>query len=282
MYKILPAGRFFLAIPMLVFPVFHYVYPTGVASILPPWIPWHLFWNYFTAITIQAAGLAFLLMIPTYTRLAAILLGVEIIIFTLNLHTFLIFPIPGVTWGVGPGFGTFPGRLINCFKEVGMIGACFIFAGSLSRSWPIARRNRLMTTGRIILGIAITAFGLLHFIYPAFGPGLPPMKDSISFPLPGHAFWVYLTGTALLVGGLCILTNTRVRQTAAWLGIMILLFLIITYLPWIPAHPEDLGGNWLKDLGIVGGTFILAGAYGLGSPATYQSILAHRHLDYPV
>jgi uncharacterized membrane protein YphA (DoxX/SURF4 family) len=261
MYKILPAGRFLLAAPMLIFPIFHYLYPTGVAGIIPPWIPGRLFLNYFTAVTIQAAGLAFVLLIPKYTRLAALLLGVEILLFTLLIHTFLIFPIPGVAWGTSPDFGDIGGRLINCFKEVGMTGACFIFAGILSESWPAGRSNFLFTTGRIILGISVTAFGLLHFLYPVFGPGIPPMRETVGFPLPGHAFWVYLTGVALDIGGLCILTNTRVRQVGVLLGMMVLVFCLLTYIPRFVANPGgEWGGGYLKDLGIAGGLLILARA----------------------
>jgi uncharacterized membrane protein YphA (DoxX/SURF4 family) len=131
-----------------------------------------------------------------------------------------------------------------------------------------------MTTGRIILGIALTAFGLLHFIYPAFGPGIPPMQDEIGFPLAGHAFWVYLSGASLLTGGLCILTDTRVRQAATLLGIMILVFCLLTYLAWIPAHPAQWVGNWPKDIGIIGGVFILAGAMPVPSRSPADSPLA--------
>jgi hypothetical protein len=38
---------------MLGYPVLHCVYTDFVASIIPPWIPWHLFWIYFTAMTIR-------------------------------------------------------------------------------------------------------------------------------------------------------------------------------------------------------------------------------------
>ena len=46
--------RFLLALPMLAYLVLHFVYTDFVASIVPPWIPCHMFWTYFTAYAIFA------------------------------------------------------------------------------------------------------------------------------------------------------------------------------------------------------------------------------------
>jgi uncharacterized membrane protein YphA (DoxX/SURF4 family) len=258
MNKILPAGRFLLAAPMLIYPFYHYVYPSAVAGIIPPWIPWHLFWNYFTAITLQLAGLA--IVIQKQVRLAAGLLGLEILLFTLNIHSFLLFPIPGVQWGLGEQFGTYGGRLNNCFKEVGMTGAAFMLAGMQSASWKMQGKDWLFTTGRIIFGISITAFGLLHFLYPAFAPGVPPMFENVGFIIPGKPLWAYLTGAAFLLGGICILLDKQVRKVAAWLGILIVVFDVLVWAPRFAQDPGELGGNWLKDIGIAGGALILGQA----------------------
>jgi hypothetical protein len=45
------------------------------------------------------------------------------------------------------------------------------------------------------------------------------------------------------------------------LGILILLFGLIVWVPWLSRHPQDIaGGNYLKDMGLVGGALLLAGA----------------------
>ena len=54
------AGRILLVAPMLAYPAMHFLHTGFVASLIPPWIPWHFFWVYFTAVTIIAAGLAIL------------------------------------------------------------------------------------------------------------------------------------------------------------------------------------------------------------------------------
>src|ERR1022692_787749 len=111
---------------------------------------------------------------------------------------------------------------------------------------------------RLIFAFCIAAFGVLHFVYPAFAPGIPPMSPKISFPIPGHLFWVYLTGAAFLALAVCIATDKRTRQAAMLLGLMIVVFDLLTWVPVFIAQPMQLTGSWLKDIGIAGGAFILA------------------------
>jgi uncharacterized membrane protein len=249
-------GRFLLALPMLVYPVLHFVYTNFVAGIIPPWIPWHLFWTYFTAVTIMAAGVA--IVFKKHAQLAATLLGIEIFLFCALIHMFLIFHKTGDPWAERAMFGDLPSRLINFPKDLGMSGAAFIFAGTQSEAFRTSGKDTVLTIGRLIFAVCIAAFGVLHFVYPAYGPGLPPMSANVSFPIPGHLFWVYLTASALLASAACIATNWKVREAAMLLGLMIVLFDLITWVPVFAAHPMELTGNWLKDMGIAGGAFILA------------------------
>lgn len=242
---------------MFVYPVLHFVYPDFVASIIPPWIPWHMFWTYFTAITIMAAGAA--IVFKKHAQLAATLLGIEIFLFCALIHVFLLFHAPGDPWAGRAMFGDVPSRWMNFPKDLGMSGAAFISAGMQSEAWRTSGRDRLLTLGRLILALSIAAFGVLHLVYPAYAPGIPPNSSSVSFPIPGHLLWVYLTAAALLVLAASIAFNWRTRQAALLLGCMILLFDLLTWGPVFAAHPMELTGSWLKDAGIAGGAFILAG-----------------------
>jgi hypothetical protein len=69
-----------------------------------------------------------------------------------------------------------------------------------------------------------------------------------------------LTGAALLVAGVCILIDRKAMWAATGIGITILAFDLLIWVPQFIVTPGQLAGNWLKDLGVVGGTFILAGA----------------------
>lgn len=252
-------GRFLLALPMLVYPVLHFVYADFVTSIVPPWIPWHFFWTYFTALTIMAAGVA--ILFKKAAHLAAILLGIEILLFVALIHISLLFHGPGNAWAERAAFGDLPSRVINAFKDFGLSGAVFLFAGSQSKAWREAGRDPFWTLGSAIVSISIAAFGILHFVYPAFAPGIPPMLTSISFPLPGHLFWVHLSGAALLAFAVGIWIDEYARTAALLLGATILFFDLLTWGPIFIGHPAELAGNWLKDAGIAGGAWVFYGAY---------------------
>lgn len=242
---------------MLVYPVLHFIYTDFVASIVPPWIPWHLFWTYFTAVTIFAAGAA--MVFKKHAQLAATLLGIEIFLFCVLIHVFLLWHRPGDVWADRAMFGDTPSRWMNFPKDLGMSGACFIFAGT--------QKAYLRTLGRLILAVSIAMFGVLHFVYPAFAPGIEPMSVKVSFPIAGHAFWVYATAVALLILAACIAANWHTREAALYLGLMIVLFDLVNWAPVFIANPIELTGNWLKDMGIAGGAFILAeGSVNLDRP----------------
>ncbi len=56
--KFVKAGRFFLAISVLIFGVDHFMFATFIAALVPSWIPFHLFWAYFTGASFVAAAFA--------------------------------------------------------------------------------------------------------------------------------------------------------------------------------------------------------------------------------
>jgi uncharacterized membrane protein len=258
MERVIGLGRFLLALPMVVYGVLHFIYVPFVASIVPPWIPWHVFWVYFTGVTIIAAGVS--IAIGKQAHWAGTLLGTEILLFVALIHVFLIFHRPGDAWAERSVFGDLPGRLNNACKDLGLSGAAFIFAGAQVDAWQTAARNRVLALGRFLFAIPIAGFGVMHFLYPAFAPGIPPMYTTISFLIPGHMFWAGFTGAAFLVAAVSIVTKKETRLAATLLGIIILGFTLLTWVPRFPAHPSDMWGNWLKDLGIAGGALVLAGA----------------------
>src|SRR6186713_2607318 len=77
-------GRFLFAIPWLVVAVQHFMYAAFVAGIVPAYMPFRIFWVYFTAIAMIAAAIA--IMTGIRARLAAALLGVMMVLFILLIH----------------------------------------------------------------------------------------------------------------------------------------------------------------------------------------------------
>jgi uncharacterized membrane protein len=73
-----------LAITVGIFGIEHFIYPQFVATLVPEWIPGAMFWTYFCAVALIAAGVGLLFRIWATT--AAALLGAMILIWFLVLH----------------------------------------------------------------------------------------------------------------------------------------------------------------------------------------------------
>ena len=81
---IMPLGRFFLPITVIAFGIEHFLYPDFVKTLVPNWIPGHLFWTYFAAVALVSSGLGIIFHFKA--RLAAFLLGVMIFLWFIMLH----------------------------------------------------------------------------------------------------------------------------------------------------------------------------------------------------
>jgi len=62
----------------------HFPYAKYVASLIPPWIPAHMFWTYFAAIALIAGGIG--VLVPTTARLAATLSGIMLFSWVFLVH----------------------------------------------------------------------------------------------------------------------------------------------------------------------------------------------------
>jgi uncharacterized membrane protein YphA (DoxX/SURF4 family) len=97
-------------------------------------------------------------------------------------------------------------------------------------------------------------FGAQHFMYAAFIATLIPAW------IPVHLFWVYLTGTGMIVAGLSIATGILAPLASIGLGIMFLLWFLLLHTPRVVAHPRN-GDEWTSAfvaLAVSGGSFLLA------------------------
>ena len=77
-------GRFLFAISMIVFGAQHFMYAAFIATLIPAWIPLHLFWGYLTGAGFIAAGncIATGILAP----LASVALGTMFLLWFLLLH----------------------------------------------------------------------------------------------------------------------------------------------------------------------------------------------------
>jgi uncharacterized membrane protein len=116
-YKTITAGRILFAIALVVFGIQHFQYARFIATLVPSWIPGHLFWAYFVGVAFFAA--AFSIAAQTKGRLAATLLGIMFLLWVLVLH------LPRVA--AAPHNGN---EWTSAFVALAMSGGAFIVAGS--------------------------------------------------------------------------------------------------------------------------------------------------------
>lgn len=62
----------------------HFVYNDFVASLIPPWIPWHMMWTYFAAVCLIGGGIG--IVVPATRRLATLLSGIMIVSWVPLVH----------------------------------------------------------------------------------------------------------------------------------------------------------------------------------------------------
>jgi len=115
-------------------------------------------------------------------------------------------------------------------------------------------------TGKILFTVPVFVFGIFHFLN---ADGMAGMV-----PLPFGIFWVYLTGAALIAGGVVLLTDyNKLGPVAAFLlGVMIAIFAVTIHLPGVLAAADEGARmapmvGFLKDIGLAGAAWVIAGTY---------------------
>jgi uncharacterized membrane protein YphA (DoxX/SURF4 family) len=116
-------GRYMVAVSLVIFAVQHFMYAGFVATLVPAWIPRHLFWAYFTGAAFVAVALSF--AAGKMVRLSAGLLGLMFLLWVLLLH------VPRVA--ASPRNGD---EVTSLFVALAMCGVSFILAGA----WENNRR----------------------------------------------------------------------------------------------------------------------------------------------
>lgn len=263
--KLVAFGPLLFAIPMAVFGADHFVTIGFVASIVPSWIPWHLFWAYFVGIALIAGALSFATTIRW--RLAAAAFALMFLIFELTMHIPNLIAAPHEK-----------ARLILLLRDLPFLAAGLAFAASqpqepFTRSTPSGgllsphTRRRLVRLASFVMAIPIGIFGVYHFLNPDFAPGIPQENPAVSIPmpswLPAHVAWVYLTGTIFVAAAIALITKRYARLGATLIGATVLVAIALVYIPLTIARAGDVVGglNYLSiHFALAGAALMLASA----------------------
>lgn len=126
--------------------------------------------------------------------------------------------------------------------------------------------DKLIALGPVFIAASLATFAPEHFRGPEFVANMVPSW------MPGHAFWAYFVGCALLAAATSLTLRKFERLSTTLLGFMFFLFVCILYLPSALRHLESRFA-WtyaLRDLSFAAGAWALAGLHSC-SAAPHQS-----------
>ena len=115
--RLVPAGRTFFAIMLIVFGIDHFLYYQFVKTLVPVWIPLPLFWTYFAAIALIGAGTSFIFMIKI--KPVGILTAIMLFIWVLILHIPRAIAMPDAANG---------NELTSVFQALAFSGVALVIA----------------------------------------------------------------------------------------------------------------------------------------------------------
>lgn len=195
------------AIPWIAFGILHFLYAGFVATLVPSFMPFKLFWAYFTGAAMIAAGISFL--VSRFSPLAANLLGAMLTEFILLIH------IPKLATAFGD---------INAWtrplQDISLACACFIFANALSSNGV---SGKIAKVSRYVFAFAIIGFGVQQ-IYD-----LDFLTAKIPSFIPARYFCNYLTSIVIFAAAFSIIVDKKAHLTTFILGIFLLVINVLNY-----------------------------------------------------
>jgi uncharacterized membrane protein len=115
--KIIPAGRIFFSITMIAFGIDHFLYTDFVATLVPSWIPAHVFWTYFAGVALIGSGVA--IIINFQLKMVGQLLALMLFLWFILLH------IPRAIADPSSGYGN---EITSVFEALAFSGIALAIA----------------------------------------------------------------------------------------------------------------------------------------------------------
>lgn len=252
--RVIQVGRIFFAIGLIGIGCQHFYFAQFIPFIVPSWpsgVSGQAICAYLAGLTLVAAGVSILSDRKTYPVCIALAAFFVVCDVAMQLPANIRvqhYSLGAWTWA---------------FKEFAFAGSMLIVAGTsprLSSGEPSSgqgsgRARMLIEMGKYPVAAMMIAFGIDHFLYPAFVDTLVPGW------IPWHRFWTYVAGAALIASGLGIVTRALARLAATLLGAIMFVWVIVLHIPRAVADPTGLIGNELTSvfqaLGLSGIAFVL-------------------------
>lgn len=247
--KLMLFGPVFYGAPIAAFGTEHFTETDGVMSLIPSWIPGHLFWAYLVGACFIAAGLS--LATKIQARLSASLLALTFFLFVVLMH------FPGWVQDPHDRFA-----LAVALRETSFSGGALALVSTLTEPSHERRAHILATIARYFVAIPVLFFSVEQFMHGDHVPAIPLEMVTPDW-VYGHALWTYVAALVSAVTGILLLAGKKTRTAATWLAVTVLFIELVVYVPIGVVNFASLstGINYLADTLMFGGALLLlAGA----------------------
>jgi uncharacterized membrane protein/uncharacterized membrane protein YphA (DoxX/SURF4 family) len=261
--KLILFGPLFYAAPIAAFGTEHFTLTKLIASLVPAWIPWHLFWAYFVGTCFILAALS--LVTKIQSRLAAGLLALTFFLFVVLMDL--------------PAWARHPGNrfaIALALRELSFSGGALALAASLTEQQRERGADILATIARYFVAIPVLFYSFEQFMHGNHVPGIPLEMVTPKW-VYGHGIWTYLAAVVYAVAGPLMLVGKKSRAAGTWLGATVLFVVLVAYVPIAVVERASLEGlNHMADtLMYCGALLMLAGA--MPREAEQREALAAPH-----
>ena len=120
--KLIPLGVILFSLTIISFSIDHFLYAKQAADYVPSWVPYHLFWMYFTGTALIGSGLAIILKMKSGA--IATLLGIMILAWFIMLHIPRVIASPVAYMG---------SEITSACIALAYSGIAFVIAGNTKR-----------------------------------------------------------------------------------------------------------------------------------------------------
>jgi uncharacterized membrane protein YphA (DoxX/SURF4 family) len=246
--KLILFGPLFYAAPLAAFGTEHFTLTKVIASLVPAWIPWHVFWAYVVGTCLIAAALSLVTRIQT--RLAASLLALTFFLFVVLMDA--------------PGWARHPQNrfaLALALRELSFAGGALALAASLTKNGREHGMHVFARVAQYFIAVPVLVYSFEQFMHGDHVSGIP-LEMVTPHWVYGHAIWTYLAAVVYAVAGAMLIVGKKTRAAATWLGLTVLFVVLVVYVPIAVVERASLEGlNYMADtLMYCGAVLLLAGA----------------------
>jgi uncharacterized membrane protein len=241
-------GPVFEAVALAMFAAEHFFAARQLMGVVPKWIPGALFWTYFFGVGLLAAASSFIAWRGVRQAAPLLALFFLIIVTTVDLPQLSLSFHKRLFWTL-------------TVRETAFAGGAMVLAGSAFARGSVFG-TALIRIGRAIVAATMIFYGIQHFLFPGFVPGVPLARPMPAW-MPAPAVLALFVGATLVLAGVGLFIRRTTAIAAASAGAVLVLLTALFYLPilLLELHtPNALEGlNYVGDTLLFAATVLLAG-----------------------